>query len=153
MTSTASPVTKFTTVSSNATTTTKSREQILTQSSGAMIALIVVAIIIVLTILLVILKTYNRRTHVSRVLGTVSKVPPRPKMASSSTIHTSMPLGNLQDGSASRSFAHSNIESGNGFRLPRAELNSLEENNLEQQSTVSDSTVVTIHDPPSIGNT
>ncbi|XP_071183130.1 noncompact myelin-associated protein isoform X1 [Salvelinus alpinus] len=148
MTSTVSPVTNFTRVFSNATITTKSNEQILTQSSGAMIAVIVIGIIILLTILLVILRTYNRRTHASRVLGTGSKGPPRQKM-SSSTVQTSMPLGN----SVSGSFALSSSMSENGFRLPRVELNSLDQNNLEQQSRISDSTVVTIHDTPSLGNT
>lgn len=143
MTSTVSPVTNFTTVFSNTTITTKSKEQILTQSSGAMIAVIVIGIIILLTILLVTLRTYNRRTHASRVLGTGSKGPPRQKM-SSSTVQTSMPLG---------SFALSSSMSENGFRLPRVELNSLDQNNLEQQSRISDSTVVTIHDTPSLGNT
>ncbi|XP_052351638.1 uncharacterized protein LOC118368540 [Oncorhynchus keta] len=143
MTSTVSPVTNFTTIFSNTTITTKSKEQILTQSSGAMIAVIVIGIIILLTILLVILRTYNRRTHASRVLGTGSKGPPRQKM-SSSTVQTSMPLG---------SFALSSSMSENGFRLPRVELNSLDQNNLEQQSRISDSTVVTIHDTPSLGNT
>ncbi|CDQ65501.1 unnamed protein product [Oncorhynchus mykiss] len=143
MTSTVSPVTNFTTVFSNTTITTKSKEQILTQSSGAMIAVIVIGIIILLTILLVTLRTYNRRTHASRVLGTGSKGPPRQKM-SSSTVQTSMPLG---------SFVLSSSMSENGFRLPRVELNSLDQNNLEQQSRISDSTVVTIHDTPSLGNT
>ncbi|XP_041710304.1 uncharacterized protein LOC121544430 isoform X2 [Coregonus clupeaformis] len=153
MTSTVSPVTNYITVFSNTTITTKSKEQILTQSSGAMIAIIVIGLIFILTILLVILKTYNRRTHASRVLGTGSKGPPRQKKMSSSTVQTSMPLGNLGASSVSGSFALSSSMSENGFRLPRAELNRLDQNILEQQSTISDSTVVTIHDTPSLGNT
>ncbi|XP_038864702.1 noncompact myelin-associated protein [Salvelinus namaycush] len=148
MISTVSPETNFTTVVSN----TKSKEQILTQSSGAMIAVIVIGIIIILTILLVILKTYNRRTHASRVLGRGSKGPPRQKM-SSSTVQTSIPLGNLGASYLSGSFALSGSMSENGFRLPRVELSSLDQNNLEQQSTGSNSTVVTIHDTPSLENT
>ncbi|CAB1330611.1 unnamed protein product [Coregonus sp. 'balchen'] len=93
-----------------------------------------------------------RRTHASRVLGRGSKGPPRQKM-SSSTMQTSIPLGNLGASSVSGSFALSSSMSENGFRLPRVELNSLDYNNLEQQSTISDSTVVTIHDTPSLGNT
>lgn len=91
---------------------------------------------------------FIRRTHASRVLGRGSKGPPRQKM-SSSTVQTSIPLGNLGASYLSGSFALSE----NGFRLPRVELSSLDQNNLEQQSTGSNSTVVTMHDTPSLGNT
>ncbi|XP_020775287.1 noncompact myelin-associated protein [Boleophthalmus pectinirostris] len=115
--STVSPVTNTT-----ANITTKSREQILIQSSGAMIAIIVVGIIIILTVLLIILKTYNRRTHVSRVLGNSSK--PRPK-TSQSTLQTNMPLTPMGVSSVSGSMSASNPPSENGFALPRAEVGSL----------------------------
>ncbi|XP_071384218.1 noncompact myelin-associated protein [Centroberyx affinis] len=151
--STVSPVTNFTTVSSNTTTTTRSKEQILIQSSGAMIAVIVIGIIIILTILLIILKTYNRRTHVSRVLGASGGSKARQKKMSSSTVQSGMPLSNLGVSSVSGSIAHSNTASENGFRLPRVELNSTDTNNIEQFSTTSGSTVVTVHDAPSLGNT
>ncbi|XP_029316801.1 noncompact myelin-associated protein [Cottoperca gobio] len=146
-TSTVSPVTN----TSN-TTTTKTKEQILIQSSGAMIAVIVVGIIIILAILLIILKTYNRRTHVSRVLGASGGSKPRPKM-SQSTVQSSMPLNTIGVNSVSGSILNSNPASENSFQLPRAALNSAEGNHIEQSSTISDSTVITIHDSPSIGNT
>ncbi|XP_053290449.1 noncompact myelin-associated protein [Pleuronectes platessa] len=146
--STVSPVT-ITTALPN-TTVTKSQEQILIQSSGAMIAIIVIGIIIILAILLIILKTYNRWTHASRVLGGSTK--PRPKM-SQSTVHSSIPLSTLGISSVSSSIANSNPASENIFHLPRAELTSVEENHIEQLSTTSSSTVVTIHESPSLGNT
>ncbi|XP_076605462.1 noncompact myelin-associated protein [Chaetodon auriga] len=146
--STVSPVTS-TTVPSNV---TKSREQILIQSSGAMIAVIVIGIIIILAILLIILKTYNRRTHVSRVLGASGGSKPRQKM-SQSTVQSSMPLSTMGVNSVSGSIPSSNPAADNGFRLPRVELNSVEENHIEQFSTTSGSTAVTIHDTPSLENT
>ncbi|XP_019940432.1 noncompact myelin-associated protein [Paralichthys olivaceus] len=146
--STVSPVTNPT-VTSN-TTVTKSKEQILIQSSGAMIAVIVIGIIIILAILLIILKTYNRWTHASRVLGGSTK--PRPK-TSQSTVQSSMPLSTLGVNSVSGTFANSNPVSDNSFHLPRAELTSVEENHIEHFSTTSSSTVVTIHETPSLGNT
>ncbi|KAM9340948.1 noncompact myelin-associated protein [Symphorus nematophorus] len=149
--STVSPVTN-TTVHSNATAITKSREQILIQSSGAMIAVIVIGIIIILAFLLIVLKTYNRRTHVSRVLGASGGSKPRQKM-SQSTVQSSMPLSPVGVSSVSGSITNSNPASENGFRLPRAELNSVEENHIEQFSTNSGSTAVTIHDVPSLENT
>lgn len=144
-TSTASPVTN-TTVTTN---TTKSREQILIQSSGAMIAVIVVGIIIILTVLLIILKTYNRRTHASRVLGASSK--PRPKM-SQSTVQSSLPLTPVAISSVSHSISISEPPLQNGFQLPRVELSSVEENHLEQFSATSSSSIITIHELPSVEN-
>ncbi|XP_070835880.1 noncompact myelin-associated protein [Chaetodon trifascialis] len=146
--STVSPVTS-TTIPSN---TTKSKEQILIQSSGAMIAVIVIGIIIILAILLIILKTYNRRTHVSRVLGASGGSKPRQKM-SQSTVQSSMPLSTMGVTSVSGSVPNSNPAADNGVRLPRVELNSVEENHIEQFSTTSGSTAVTIHDTPSLENT
>ncbi|KAM9355643.1 noncompact myelin-associated protein isoform 1-T3 [Pholidichthys leucotaenia] len=151
MSSTASNVTT-TTTSSNTTAVTKSKEQILIQSSGAMVAVIVIGIIIILAILLIILKTYNRRTHESRLLGSSSASKPRPK-TSQSTVQTSMPLHPVGVTSVSGSFTNSNPDSENSFRLPRVELSSVEGNHIEQFSTNSGSTVVTIHDIPSIENT
>uniref|UniRef100_A0A3B4UWX6 Si:dkey-221l4.10 n=1 Tax=Seriola dumerili TaxID=41447 RepID=A0A3B4UWX6_SERDU len=148
--STVSPVTN-TTVPSNTATVTKSKEQILIQS-GAMIAVIVIGIIIILTILLLILKTYNRRTHASRVLGASGGSKPRPKM-SQSTGQSSVPLSTMGVNSVSGSIANSNPATENGFQLPRVELSSVEGNHIEQFSTTSGSTVVTIHDTPSLGNT
>ncbi|XP_013870735.1 noncompact myelin-associated protein [Austrofundulus limnaeus] len=130
----------------NTTSVTKSQEQILIQSSGAMIAVIVIGIIIILTLLLIVLKTYNRRTHASRLLGGSSK--PRGKQ-SQSTVQGSMPLNPV--GSLSGSITNSNPTS-----EARVELSSAEGNHLEQFSTTSDysgSTVVTIHDTPLSGNT
>ncbi|KAM4625572.1 noncompact myelin-associated protein isoform 1-T2 [Polymixia lowei] len=150
--STVSPVTNFTTILSNTTTTSKSNEQILIQSSGAMIAVIVIGVIIILTILLIILKTYNRHTHVSRVLGTNGGSKSRQKM-SSSTVQSNMPMSNLGVNSVSGSIPHSNSVLENGFRLPRVELNGTERHNAEQFSTTSGSTTVTIHDAPSLGYT
>ncbi|XP_041667914.1 noncompact myelin-associated protein [Cheilinus undulatus] len=149
--STVSPVTN-TTLPTNTTIVTKSREQILIQSSGAMIAVIVIGIIIILAILLIILKTYNRRTHVSRVLGASGGSKPRQKM-SQSTMQSSMPLSPIGVQSVSGNIPILTPSSENGFQLPRAELSSLEENQIEQFSTNSGSTAVTIHDVPSLGNT
>ncbi|XP_070777211.1 noncompact myelin-associated protein [Enoplosus armatus] len=143
--STVSSVTN-TTVPSNTTTITKSKEQVLIQSSGAMIAVIVIGIIIILAILLIILKTYNRRTHVSRVLGASGGSKPRAKM-SQSTIQSSMPLNTMGVSSVSGSVTNSNPTS------DRVELNSVEGNHIEQFSTTSGSTAITIHDAPSSGNT
>ncbi|XP_074548569.1 noncompact myelin-associated protein [Halichoeres trimaculatus] len=148
--STVSPVSNTTPL--NTTTVTKSREQILIQSSGAMIAVIVIGIIIILAILLIILKTYNRRTHASRVLGVSSGSKPRQKM-SQSTVQSSMPLTPIGVNSVSGSIPSSNPAPQNGFQLPRAELSSLEEIQIEQNSTNSGSTAVTIHDTPSLENT
>lgn len=117
-----------------------------------MIAVIVIGIIIILAILLIILKTYNRRTHASRVLGARGGSKPRPKL-SQSTVQSNMPLSTMGINSVSGSITNSNPDSENGFQLPRAELNSVEENNIEQFSTTSGSTVVTIHGNPSLGNT
>eukprot|EP00066_Takifugu_rubripes_P027255 XP_011616521.1 PREDICTED: noncompact myelin-associated protein [Takifugu rubripes] len=146
--STASPVSNST-VPSNTTTVTKSKEQILIQSSGAMIALIVIGIIVILAILLIAMKTYNRRTHVSRVLGPSSGSKSRQKRTQST-----MPLNTMGITSVSGSIANSShpaLES--RFRLPRVELNSVEENRPEHFSTTSGSTAVTIHDIPSMENT
>ncbi|KAM7375973.1 hypothetical protein PAMP_005727 [Pampus punctatissimus] len=120
--------------------------------SGAMIAVIVLGIIIILAILLIILKTYNRRTHVSRVLGARGGSKPRPKM-SHSTAQSNMPLSTIGVGSVSGNIADPYPALENGFHLPRVELNSVEGNQIEQFSTTSGSTVVTIHDTPSLGNT
>ncbi|XP_060918628.1 noncompact myelin-associated protein [Labrus mixtus] len=149
--STVSPVTN-TTLPANTTTVTKSKEQILIQSSGAMIAIIVVGIIIVLAILLIILKTYNRRTHVSRVLGTSGASKPRQKL-SQSTMQSSIPLSPLGVHSVSGSIPNLTPASENGFQLPRVELSSLEQNHIEQSSTNSGSTAVTIHEAPTLDNT
>ncbi|XP_028293508.1 noncompact myelin-associated protein [Gouania willdenowi] len=147
--STVSPVTN-TTVFSNSTSVTKTTEQILIQSSGAMIALIVVGIILILAVLLIILKTYNRYTHASRVLGAGSSKP-RPKTQSMS--QSTVPLTDVHVSSVSDSISQSRPASENGFRLPNAELSMMEGNHIEQFSTNSGSTVVTIHGPPSVENT
>lgn len=151
MSSSASPV-PITTVPSNTTFLTKSTEQILIQSSGAMIAVIVIGIIIILAVLLIILKTYNKRTHESRLLGSRTGSKPRPK-TSQSTVNGSVPLTSIGVSSVSGSIINSNPPSENGFQLPRAELGSAEGNHNEQFSDFSESTVVTIHDTPSPMNT
>lgn len=145
-----SPVTSITTTPST-TVVTKSREQILIQSSGAMIAVIVIGIIIILAVLLIILKTYNRRTHVSRVLGTTGSKP-RQKMRPS-VGQSNVPMNDLWVPSVSGGMGNSNPAFENTVQLPRAELSSVEENRLEQFSTNSGSTAVTIHDVPPLENT
>ncbi|MCJ8736592.1 hypothetical protein PDJAM_G00014260 [Pangasius djambal] len=127
--------------------TTKSREQILIQSSGAMIAIIVIGIIIILSILLIILKTYNKKMHTRRMLsGTSSK--PR-KNTTSTTTMTTLPMENMRGSANLGGFAHLPNTLENGFRLPRAEA----ANTSRQVSMTSGSTVVTIHNTPSIENT
>ncbi|KAF3844969.1 hypothetical protein F7725_008132 [Dissostichus mawsoni] len=71
------------------------------------------------------------------------------------TIHvqSNMPLSTLGVNSVSGSVFNSNPASENNFQLPRTELNSAEGNHIEQSSSISDSTVITIHDTPSIGDT
>uniref|UniRef100_A0A3P9HUG9 Noncompact myelin-associated protein n=3 Tax=Oryzias latipes TaxID=8090 RepID=A0A3P9HUG9_ORYLA len=139
-----------TTITSTTTAITKSQEQVLIQS-GAMIAVIVIGFIIILAIILIIMKTYNR-THTSRILGVRSGTKPRPKL-SQSTAQSTMPLSPLGVSSISGSITNSNPGSESSFRLPRVELPSMEENRMEQFSTTSDSTVVTIHEPTSPANT
>nr|XP_046269799.1 noncompact myelin-associated protein isoform X2 [Scatophagus argus] len=117
-----------------------------------MIAVIVIGIIIILAVLLIILKTYNRRTHVSRVLGASGGSKARQK-TSQSTGQTNMPLSAMGVASVSGSIANSDPASENSFQLPRVELNSMEENRMERFSTTSGSTAVTIHDIPSMENT
>ncbi|XDV43277.1 hypothetical protein PO909_011784 [Leuciscus waleckii] len=139
------------TTTQNTTAATKSRDQILTQSSGAMIAIIVIGIIIILTFLLIVLKTYNRRTHAKRMMAGGSSKPR--KKVSSTTTNTNMAMSNVGANSVSGSFAQSNASSDNGFRIPRVELGNMERSNGEHLSTNSGSTIVTIHDMPSVDNT
>ncbi|XP_062864062.1 noncompact myelin-associated protein [Trichomycterus rosablanca] len=136
--------------------TTKSKQQILIQSSGAMIAIIVIGIIIILAILLIILKTYNRRTHTSRVLGkNTSK--PRTAINSTSTMQTNLQMSNLRGSNGAGDFGRWSDTSENTFRIPRAELPNREPNLQEELNSspqVNGSTVVTIHTTPTtIGNT
>ncbi|XP_018601647.1 noncompact myelin-associated protein [Scleropages formosus] len=142
-------VTNLTTAAQN--TTTKSYEQILIQSSGAMIAVIVIGIIIILTTLLIILKTYNRRTHASRMLTGG----PKHRQKSSSTVQTNVPLHSVgaNSNSVSGSFGQPNGNVGNGFRSPQVDPIGQDRNRVEQNSTTSGSTVVTVHDTPSLENT
>lgn len=93
-----------------------------------------------------------RRTHVSRVLGTSGGSKPRQKMRQSAGQHN-MPLNDMRVSSVSGSMANSNPAFENSFYLPRAELGSVEENHVEQFSTNSGSTAVTIHDIPRLENT
>ena len=93
-----------------------------------------------------------------------SSKPRQPKM-SSSTVQTSMANANLRVGSAMRDIALANRTTENGFRIPRVELSNMDThnvenpgstdsvNNSEHVSTISGSTVITIHDIPSLGNT
>ncbi|XP_051503201.1 noncompact myelin-associated protein [Myxocyprinus asiaticus] len=142
-------VTQFTTLQ-NTTAITKSREQILTQSSGAMIAVIVIGIIIILTFLLIVLKTYNRRTHAKRMLAGGSSKPR--KKVSSATTNTNMAMSNMGANSISGSVQSTTFLE-NGFRIPRVDLGNMERSNGEHFSTNSGSTIVTIHDMPSVDNT
>lgn len=95
---------------------------------------------------------FARRTHASRVLGVSSGSKPRPR-ASQSTVQSNMPLSTMGVNSVSGSITNSTPASENGFQLPRIELNSVEGNNIEQFSTTSGSSVVTIRDTPSSENT
>ncbi|XP_051942311.1 noncompact myelin-associated protein [Hippocampus zosterae] len=132
-TSTASPESNTSSPSS----ITKSKEQILIQSSGAMIAVIVIGIIIILTILLFILKTYNKRTHASRLLGS-SGASKSNKKTPQSTVPI-MPMVTV-------GVSSSNLGSSPS---PRAEPNSV--HRIEELGTASGSTAVTVHD--TAGNT
>ncbi|KAM9786960.1 noncompact myelin-associated protein [Syngnathus typhle] len=118
---------------------TKSKEQILIQSSGAMIAVIVIGIIVLLTILLFILKTYNKRTHPSRLLGSNGGSKPQ-KKTSQPTVPI-IPMG--QVGSVSGNTPYSNSDSSS---WTRTELNSADR--IEEMSTA---TAVSVHDTS--GNT
>uniref|UniRef100_A0A3Q3JQK7 Uncharacterized protein n=1 Tax=Monopterus albus TaxID=43700 RepID=A0A3Q3JQK7_MONAL len=55
--------------------------------------------------------------------------------------------------SVTNSIDNSNPASEISFQVPTVESNGIEGNHIEQFSTISDSTVVTVHDTPSIGNT
>lgn len=163
---TASPGTSFSTAGTNV---TKSKEQIMIQSSGAMIAVIVLGVIIILAILLLILKTYNRHTHVSRMLGT-SGSKSRQKMSTHTKATAVSPMGPLpplSSGTPMRMLTISSVSAGIhrrsgsssenggfGFGFPRAaELSDTQHNDLERRSNGSGSTVVTIHDVLSLENT
>ncbi|XP_034015588.1 noncompact myelin-associated protein [Thalassophryne amazonica] len=141
--STASPV-KDTTAPSNTTAITKSKEQILIQSSGAMIAIIVIGIILILAVILIILKTYNRKMHISRVLGANGKTKSRPK-TSQTTGQSNLPLSSLGIVSVSSSITDSIPDSGTGVPIPRGEENNMETNQFD---TTSGSSVVTVHSIP-----
>ncbi|KAK2843726.1 hypothetical protein Q7C36_011941 [Tachysurus vachellii] len=130
--STTSPVTNLTTA------VTKSREQILIQSSGAMIAVIVIGIIFILGLLLIILKTYNKMMHTRRMLSGTSRKPR--KNTTSTTTMTTLQMTSLQNSTRLAGLANLPNTLENGFRIPRAEL-------------ASGSTVATIHNMPSSGNT
>lgn len=139
-------------VSLNTTAVTKSKDQILTQSSGAMIAVIVIGIIIILTFLLIVLKTYNRRTHAKRMMaGSTTKTR---KKVSSTTTNTNLAMSNLAS-SVNGSFTHSNSNapSESEFRIPRVNLGNMDQSNGEHFSNTSGSTIVTIHDVPTVDNT
>ncbi|XP_077437379.1 noncompact myelin-associated protein isoform X1 [Vanacampus margaritifer] len=161
-TSTASPESNTSSTSS----ITKSKDQILIQSeslpmmhfitvsridvvfflpgSGAMIAVIVIGIIVILAILLFILKTYNKRTHASRLLGSNGGSKPRKKTPQSPV--PVMPMANVEVGSMSGHVPNSNPGS---EPWPRAGLSAADR--VEEFSTASGSTAITIHD--SSGNT
>ncbi|XP_077395339.1 noncompact myelin-associated protein [Festucalex cinctus] len=138
-TSTASPESNTSTSS-----ITKSKEQILIQSSGAMIAVIVIGIIVILTILLFILKTYNKRTHASRLLGSSGGSKPRKKTPQSPV--PIMPMATVGVSSVSGHVPNSNAGSA---PRPRAELSAA--GRVGEFSTASRSTAITIHDTS--GNT
>lgn len=93
-----------------------------------------------------------RRTHVSRVLGASGGSKPRQKMTQT-TGQRSVPLSTMGVASVSGGLNNYNLTSGTSFRLPRAELSSVEENHIEQFSTTSGSIAVTIHDIRSVENT
>nr|XP_023698220.1 noncompact myelin-associated protein [Paramormyrops kingsleyae] len=143
-TSTPHTVSNHTTLAQN---TTKSYEQILMQSSGAMIAVVVIGIVIILTILLIILKTYNRRTHATRMLR--GSRPPK----KSSTVHTNVQLHSLSTSPATGGSAHLQTSAANGLYLPRAEWSSLGGAGAEWDGTTNGSTVAAVHDCPPLENT
>ncbi|XP_077477900.1 noncompact myelin-associated protein [Stigmatopora argus] len=117
---------------------TKSREQILIQSSGAMIAVIVIGIIVILTILLFILKTYNKRTHTSRLLGSNGVAKPA-KMPQASV--PTVPMAPIGVNSVSGGVSYSNSGSS---EWPRTEVSSVDR--TEQEFSVANrSTAVSIH--------
>ncbi|XP_069051525.1 noncompact myelin-associated protein [Lepisosteus oculatus] len=139
------PVPSVTTAPLN--TTTMSREQILIQSSGAMIAVIVIGITIILGIILIILMIYNRKTRVSRVLGTRSR-----KKMWSSTAQTNLPMGNLGSNSCASGSQYRN-ENGiteNEFRLPRVEMH---QNVFVLYATDTEPVPVSVHSSSSLENT
>lgn len=99
----------------------------------------------------IVLSLVARRTHVSRVLGTTGSKP-RQKMRPS-VGQSNVPMNDLWVPSVSGGMGNSNPAFENTVQLPRAELSSVEVNRLEQFSTNSGSTVVTIHDVPPLENT
>ncbi|XP_066573385.1 noncompact myelin-associated protein [Amia ocellicauda] len=131
---TASPVTNS--------TTTKSREQMIYQSAGAMIALIVIGITIILCILLIILKTCNRKTRTSRILGTT-----RRKKTTSSTAQTNLAMSNLRAGTPAPAgpfpFTSSSME--NGRQLPTPSIYNNNYNVFAPANSNGQPAVVTIH--------
>lgn len=66
---------------------------------------------------------------------------------------SNVPTSDLWIPSVSGGMGNSNPAFENTFQLPRAELSSVEENHLEQFSTNSESTAVTIHDVAPVENT
>lgn len=87
----------------------------------------------------------------SRVLGATGSKP-RQKMRPSLG-QSNVPMNDLWIPSVSGAMGNSNPAFESTFHLPRAELSSVEENRLEQFSTNSGSTAVTIHDVPPLENT
>lgn len=72
---------------------------------------------------------------------------------SPSTTQTNMRMSHLGPSSVSGTFVQSPVPSEDSFRIPRVDLANVDHNSVEQQSTASGSTVVTVHDAPSIENT
>ncbi|XP_057714597.1 noncompact myelin-associated protein [Corythoichthys intestinalis] len=118
---------------------TKSRDQILIQSSGAMIAVIVIGIIIILTILLFILKTYNKRTHTSRLLGSGGAAKPAKKTPQSAV--PTVPMTPVGVNSVSGGVPCSNPGSS---EWPRTEVSSVD-GTTHEFNTTNGSTTATIH--------
>ncbi len=98
---------------------------------------------------------FDRRSHAKRMLaGGSSK--PRKKVSSTTTntnTNTNLAMSNVGANSVSGSFVQPNVFSGNGYRIPRVHLANVDRSNGEHLSTNSDSTIVTIHDMPSVDNT
>lgn len=72
------------------------------------------------------------------------------KKVSSTTTNTNLAMSNVGVSSVSGSFVQSNASSENGYSIPRANV---DRSNGEHFSTNSGSTIVTIHDMPSVDNT
>lgn len=75
------------------------------------------------------------------------------KKVSSTTTNTNLAMSNVGVSSVTGSFVQSNASTENGYRIPRVDLANVDRSNGEHFSTNSGSSIVTIHDMPSVDNT